>query len=283
LFRDLSWQHDRMRLGDLVFRLQHYASNDWELGDECFIFYKIKELVDQYAAFFSRRPSFRPQNVLELGLWDGGSLAFWFEQFQPRKHVGIDIERKTDSAYFRRYVKDRGLQARIRTCWGVDQADTAALQQIVGTEFNGALDLVIDDASHVYGPTKISFECLFPMLRPGGLYIIEDWAWEHWQGCSSPAGGSSQRDGLTRLVRELIEATGTPTGLIDCVTVYQGFAVVERGGSSLEAPSHFSLEDHIFRQPSLPAARRASASLRRFIRRRLDTLLASRFSKRDET
>ena len=37
------------------------------------------------------------------------------------------------------------------------------------------LDLVIDDASHLYGPTMASFEVLFPRLRPGGLYVIEDW------------------------------------------------------------------------------------------------------------
>jgi hypothetical protein len=50
----------------------------------------------------------------------------------------------------------------------------------VAHEFSAPLDLVIDDASHIYGPTKASFQALFPLLRPGGLYLIEDWAWAHW-------------------------------------------------------------------------------------------------------
>ena len=38
---------------------------------------------------------------------------------------------------------------------------------------------MIDDASHLYEPSLASFETLFPLLRPGGTYIIEDWKWEH--------------------------------------------------------------------------------------------------------
>jgi hypothetical protein len=38
------------------------------------------------------------------------------------------------------------------------------------------LDLVIDDASHLLGPTRSSFNVLFPLLRPGGVYVIEDWS-----------------------------------------------------------------------------------------------------------
>src|SRR5579871_431440 len=96
----LVWESDRMLLNDLVFRLQHFKSDDWELGDECFIFYKIKPLIDQYRAFWTTRPDFRPRRILELGMWDGGSAAFWFEQFQPEKFVGVDIADREDSPYF---------------------------------------------------------------------------------------------------------------------------------------------------------------------------------------
>ena len=64
-----------MLLGRLAFRLEHYKNEDWELGDDCFIFYKTKYLVDQYAKFWSLRRDLRPQNILELGIWDGGSIA----------------------------------------------------------------------------------------------------------------------------------------------------------------------------------------------------------------
>ena len=36
------WQGDRVVFNDLVFRLEHGKNDDWELGDECFVFYKVK-------------------------------------------------------------------------------------------------------------------------------------------------------------------------------------------------------------------------------------------------
>ena len=54
------------------------------------------------------------------------------------------------------------------------------MREILDHEFvDESIDLVIDDASHLYVETKASFEELFPRLRPGGLFIIEDWASGH--------------------------------------------------------------------------------------------------------
>ena len=90
-------------------------------------------------------------------------------------------------------------------------------------EFGGALDMVMDDASHIYESTLVSFQILFPLLPEGGLYIIEDWAWEHWTEFHSPSHPWSLQRSLTRLVYELIEATGTSQHLITSVEVFQGF------------------------------------------------------------
>jgi hypothetical protein len=135
MFEKLVWHSDRMLLGDLVFRLQHYANDNWELGTECFLFYKIKGLVDQYANFWSLRPNFRARNILELGMWDGGSLAFWFEYFEPDKLVGIDLQQKEDTPYFKRYKTARGLEQKIKTYWGTHQGNSTRLREIVHTEF----------------------------------------------------------------------------------------------------------------------------------------------------
>ena len=43
------------------------------------------------------------------------------------------------------------------------------------------LDLVIDDASHLLPETTASFNVLFPRLRAGGLFVIEDWSWQHYR------------------------------------------------------------------------------------------------------
>jgi hypothetical protein len=247
MFDRLVWQKDRMLLGDLVFRLEHYTSTDWELGDEWFLFYKTKPLVDQYAKFWALRPEFRAEHILELGVWDGGSIVFWFEHFRPSKHVGVDIQTRKDSEYFRRYVSSQGLEGRIKTYWGTDQADSGRLREIAQSEFSGLLDLVIDDASHLYDPTRRSFETLFPLLRPGGLYVIEDWAWGHWREFQTPGHPWTKEIPLTRLIAQLIEATGseswdTTGGFIGSVTVFQGFAVVERGDLGQAAHDQFDLE-----------------------------------------
>jgi hypothetical protein len=238
-----------MLLDDLVFRLEHYRDDSWELGDECFPFYKIKPLVDQYAEFWSLHGSFVPANLFELGMWDGGSVAFWSEVFHPRKHVAIDRADREDSAYFRCYKENHGRQASISTHWRTDQADKQRLQEIVAAEFDGLLDLVIDDCSHLYAPTRVSFEALFPLIRPGGMYVIEDWAWSHWEEFQAPKHEWANEAPLTALVFELVEAAGTSAAAIASLAVYEGFAVVQRGAASEIAVQTFNLEDHIVRRP----------------------------------
>lgn len=251
MFDKLIWQQDRVILNNLVFRIEHCANENWNLGGNCFIFYKTKELVDQYEKFWTAKKNFHPSNVLELGLWDGGSMAFWFEYFHPDKHVGVDITLKEDSFYFKKYINSRGLEKRIKTYWGINQADSGKLREIAKNEFSAPLDLVIDDASHLYEPTKTSFETLFPLLRPGGFYVIEDWAWAHWQEFQTSDHPWATETEPTKLIFEIIEATGSTTALIANLAIFQGFVVVERGEADLVEIDTFKLDDYISRRPKI--------------------------------
>ena len=159
--------------------------------------------------------------------------------------------------YFRDYVRTRGLEKKVRTYWGTNQTDEQALLRIVKQEFSGALDVVIDDASHFYAQTLASFQILFPLLPPGGLYIIEDWAWEHWEEFHSPYHPWFRHESPTRLILELIEATGTSQHLITSVEVFEGFVIVERGPVAASAISPFRLADHIVRRPRVISLRRS--------------------------
>jgi hypothetical protein len=247
MFERLTWLPDRALLGDLVFRLEESRNDRWELGDDCFRFYKNRQLVEQLDRFWSAT-AFRPRRMLEIGIWDGGSTAFWYEHLQPERLVAIDLQDLEDSPYFRRYVTANGLEARLLTRWRTDQADRAAVREIVERDLGGELDLVIDDASHLYLPTRASFEVLFPLLPPGGLYIIEDWAWEHWPEFQDPGNIWAGEQGLTALVCELVAATGSSRTLVRSLAVYQGFVVIERG-DSIEDRHGFRLADHIRRRP----------------------------------
>jgi hypothetical protein len=249
MFERLIWREDRMLLDNLVFRLEHHKDSDLDTDTECFAFYKIKKLVDQYHRFLAMDIDLRPANIFELGIWDGGSIAFWFECFQPKKHVAIDLSERGDSSYFRNYIKSRGLTERVKTYWGVDQADAEKVRYLVKNEFADPLDLVIDDASHFYLQTKESFETLFPELRPGGWYIIEDWAWEHWKEFHAIGHPWAAEQSLTKLIFELVEATGTSTELIASMVVYEGFVAVERGIIKRDELGDFNLNNYIARRP----------------------------------
>jgi SAM-dependent methyltransferase len=255
-FDRLEWREDRVLLDDLVFRLEQCLDEDVVSGDECFRLYKRKGLIDQYERFFALRDDAEVRSMLELGVWDGGSVAFWHEVLRPAKHVGVDLEVRADSAYFRHYVRSRGLEDRVKTMWGVDQSDADAMREIVATEFPEGVDLVIDDASHRYAPSRASFETLFPLVRPGGLYVIEDWAWGHWPEFQDPRHAWAREPALTALLIELIEVLGSSTGLIADIIVFRGFAAIERGTAPIDDGGEFALSDHITRRPK-PAARRA--------------------------
>jgi hypothetical protein len=247
MFEGLTWLPDRALLGDLVFRIQESRSDHWELGDDCFAFYKNRQLVEQFDRFWSAT-DFRPRRMLEIGIWDGGSTAFWYEHLRPERLVAIDLQDRGDSPYFRRYVTANKLEAHLLTRWRTDQADRAALQEVVERDLGGALDLVIDDGSHLDVPTRASFEALFPLLAPRGLYIIEDWAWEHWSEFQDPGHIWAGEQGLNGFISELVAASGSSRTLIRSLTVYEGFAVVERGDSAEDRHS-FRLADHVRRRP----------------------------------
>ena len=251
MFEQFDWHSDHMRLGELLFRLEHFRNKNWALGHRYFNLYKVKELYDQYEKFFATKLNFQAKNILEIGMWDGGSLAIWSEIFLPSKLVGIDFKAdRGDSDYFKQYLESRNLQGRVHTYWGTDQGDRAALSEIVDREFKGPIDLILDDASHLYEPTKVSFELLFPKLREGGVYIIEDWAWLHWPEFQDDPYFSGQI-GLTKLVIELTEMIGsaraTPPAIL---TVMPGFIAVEKTALDLNAEKPFQIENYICRRPA---------------------------------
>jgi cephalosporin hydroxylase len=246
---NIEWYPDRMLYNGYVFRLQHYFSDNWDGGDTYFLFYKIRELVDQYELFFNRIGNVGTSNVFELGVFGGGSIPFWNELLQPEKHIGIDLQDIIVTDYLKSYIKNKRESGKLIEIYGeVDQADKRQMRRLANEIFQGPLDLVIDDASHLYHQTKASFESLFPLLRSGGLYIIEDWAWGHWDDFFASDHFWVDEVPPTRLIHELTEMAGTDASIIRSIQVYRGFVVVERGEST-NLDDSFTLERYIKRRP----------------------------------
>ena len=61
-----------------------------------------------------------------------------------------------------------------------DQRDGERLSEICRRHAPGGFDIIIDDASHLGTFTLMSYLALFPHLKPGGLYCVEDWATGYW-------------------------------------------------------------------------------------------------------
>lgn len=260
-----------MELNGFTYRLEHYRSENWDGGDH-FRFYKIKPLVELYEDFFSRQKSLSVRNVFELGIYNGGSTAFWYEMLKPEMLVAIDIQDCEDSDYFKKWASLQERGGSVRTFWSTDQSDRHRLRQLVSDNFPAPLDLVIDDASHLYSQSKASFEALFPLCRPGAIYILEDWAWDHWEGFSDPSHPWAFERRLTDLVIELIEAAGTSTSLISRVEVYQGFAAIIRASGRIEDPFNFSLDGCIVRRPKRRREHQTVRALLHGLRIRLSSL-----------
>ena len=116
------------------------------------------------------------------------------------------------------------------TYYGVDQADTHKLADILAHEYHGdPLDLVIDDASHLIEETRRSFNFLFPHLSPGGAYVIEDWSGAHTNFQPGP------ETPLSVLLFELMLTAAHRPGLIAEIAIREGL-----GNRSTRSGSHRS-------------------------------------------
>ncbi|MDH4169915.1 MAG: class I SAM-dependent methyltransferase [Acidimicrobiia bacterium] len=139
---------------------------------ERFLLRKPPHMVDAYAALLE---DLRPDVVVDLGIFDGACAAFVAKYCAPTTLAAIDILESFPA--LDEFVISHGLEESLTIHPGVDQADRdSVLRAVDAAAGEQPVDLVIDDASHLYHPTMTSFEALFPRLRSGGRFIIEDWA-----------------------------------------------------------------------------------------------------------
>ena len=92
----------------------------------------------------------------------GASLRMWRDYFQHAEVVGIDIDVKA------LFEEDR------ITTYQVDQTDSASIHDFIHRSRISEIDLVIDDGLHEFHAAKNLFENVFPLIRSGGIYVIED-------------------------------------------------------------------------------------------------------------
>lgn len=245
---------------------------------------KSRHMVDLYAELLA--PYSRPRMV-ELGISQGGSVALLALLARPERLLAVELAADPVVPLLDA-LADLGLADSVKPHFGVDQGDQPRLAELVAAEFGDEpLDVVIDDASHRYRPTVASFEVLFPRLRPGGVYVIEDWTCfdlaandmstvlgdpesplrprllemiaEHR---AVEAGGSEKRDPpLSRIAVELTLARAASGDLVADVSFDENWIVVHRGPAEVDPegfrmrhlyPDHYKLLDRPASERSVP-------------------------------
>jgi predicted O-methyltransferase YrrM len=260
----VTWRGGEIEVDGVRFAIESYA--DEPDGDR-FAICKPAKMLTRYLELMAE---FHHPRIVEIGVLHGGSVALLSLLTDPSGLVALELSTKP-LPRLERFIEARGLTDRVKPHFGVDQGDRDAVAAIVERELGPEpLDLVIDDASHEYQPTKASFEYLYPRLRPGGLYLIEDWNARERMANGMQAvlddARSDRRDNLeerlatamqardpeirreppiSRLAHELTILRAEQEGVVERVTIERDWIVVRRGEAALD-PATFRIDDLIF-------------------------------------
>jgi len=111
-----------------------------------------------YCDFYQDQLPIWVRSLLEIGVMDGYSLRMWRDYYPDAEIVGLDNSRTP----------------KVPGCFVVrgDATDVAFVDDLV--EARGPFDVIIDDGSHMTADQQKTFELLWPAVRPGGVYVIED-------------------------------------------------------------------------------------------------------------
>lgn len=154
-----------------------------------------------------------PIKLLEIGVGGGESVQTWLEYFEDARVFGIDVVQNNNpwnspGAYTHpRYRFMQGDQTD-KTMW-------ACFLVECGIDW----DIVIDDGSHEPKGIVTAFECMWPSLKPGGFYCVED------MGCGFANDGfPSHLDWL----RSKMDGVNQGSGDIDSIYLSRELAVIKK-------------------------------------------------------
>jgi len=176
-----------------------------------------RSYTDVYEAFL-RPLRDEPITILQVGLGharseaahgragDGGAaLRTWHDYFPSARVLGADVEPATH------------LDGDRITTYVLDQGDPEALTAFCESLGDIELDVVVAGGSHRPDHQQLTLGHLFPRVKPGGLYIIEDLL---TNGKGDGRGNKVSTDAVLntrRVLKELVryDAFGSPHLLVD--------------------------------------------------------------------
>lgn len=123
----------------------------------------------------------------DMGYGLGASYYTWLEYFSNVDLYYIEY----DAVCAHKWENKTGKT----TIFAGDQADTAFLGKFLHSS-GGSFDIIIDDGGHTMKQQKTSLKTLWPALKPGGIYFIEDLATSYlsYYGGGAPGSDSMMND-----------------------------------------------------------------------------------------
>jgi hypothetical protein len=106
------------------------------------------------------------KTFMEVGVYNGDSLMLWRDFFENSKIIGV--EKYLENSL--KAIGDKNLD-RIEFL----KYDCSVEDELIELSKKYTdVDVIIDDASHVMLDQQLTLSILFKMLKPGGIYILED-------------------------------------------------------------------------------------------------------------
>lgn len=143
-----------------------------------------------YARYFAPLKD-QPIKLLEIGIYKGSSVKLWEKYFPFGELNFVDIT-FDHVEYFSK--KSHYFLA--------NQESPEELQKVVA-KTGGEFDIIIDDGGHTMNQQIVSFRTLFPYVKSGGIYIIEDLHTSYWREYGGGGRGLTTIHFLKTLIDDL--------------------------------------------------------------------------------
>ena len=201
--------------------------------------WKWRHYFDIYDRHFQKFRN-REVNILEIGIYSGGSLGMWRAYFGPQCHIyGVDIKESCKV-----YADER-----ISVLIG-DQADLEFWRRF--KERVPRLDVIVDDGGHRTDQQVATLEEMLPYLRPGGVYLCEDVHGENNNlnhyinalSCKMNIHRPRDGGGLNNNERRMVAEASLFQSNVHSIHIYPYVVVIERREQPIDefvAPKHGTL------------------------------------------
>lgn len=132
-----------------------------------------------------------PLKFLEIGIYKGSSVKMW-EEYLPSAELHF-----ADITFER--VEYFSQRSHYHICNQENPKDLRKLMKKTGGNF----DVILDDGGHTMKQQITSLVTLFPYVKSGGMYIVEDLHTSYWPGHFGGGGSDSAIAFLKSLIDEV--------------------------------------------------------------------------------